>query len=53
MLVDPDVLSSYEHDWTGRSSGRDSSVARPADTAQVAAVLRACAAAGPPGVIFA
>jgi len=48
VLVDPDVRSSYEHDWTGRFSGRASCVVRPADTAQVAAVVRACAAAGTP-----
>jgi len=48
VLVDPDVLSSYEHDWTGRFSGRSSCVVRPADTAQVAAVVRACAAVGTP-----
>ena len=53
VLVDPYVLSSYVHDWTGGSSGRASCVVRPADAAQVAAVVRVSAAAGTPGVIFA
>ena len=48
VLLDPDLLSSYEHDWTGRFSGRAGCVVRPADTAQVAEVVRACSAAGVP-----
>jgi len=48
LLLDPDLLPSYEQDWTGRFSGRAGCVVRPADTAQVAAVVRACAAAGVP-----
>lgn len=46
VLVDHDLTASYESDWTGRFSGRSSCVVRPADTAQVVAVVRACAAAG-------
>ncbi len=39
-------LSAYELDWRRRFRGRALAVVRPADTAQVAAVLRACAALG-------
>jgi FAD/FMN-containing dehydrogenase len=45
VLVDGD-LSAYELDWRKRFRGRALAVVRPADTAQVAAVLRACAAHG-------
>ena len=48
VLVDPDLTASYERDWTGRFGGRAGCVVRPADTAQVVAVVRACAAAGIP-----
>jgi FAD/FMN-containing dehydrogenase len=43
VLRDGD-LSAYEVDWRKRFQGRALAVVRPADTAQVAAVLRACAA---------
>jgi len=46
VLVDADLTASYERDWTGRFGGRAGCVVRPADTAQVSAVVRACAAAG-------
>src|SRR3954454_13489813 len=46
VLVDDDVRAPYETDWTRRFSGRAAAVVRPADTEQVAAVLRACADAG-------
>ncbi|MCV2355915.1 FAD-binding oxidoreductase [Paucibacter sp. B2R-40] len=39
-------LSSYEQDWRRRYEGRALAVARPADTAQVAAVVKLCAAYG-------
>jgi FAD/FMN-containing dehydrogenase len=39
-------LSSYEIDWRKRWHGKALAVARPADTAQVAAVLRLCAQHG-------
>lgn len=48
VLVDPDLRASYEVDWTGRFRGTARCVVRPADTAEVAGVLRACAAAGVP-----
>jgi FAD/FMN-containing dehydrogenase len=38
------VLDAYELDWRKRFRGRALAVVRPADTAQVAAVVRACAA---------
>jgi FAD/FMN-containing dehydrogenase len=46
VLVDDDLRASYETDWTGRFSGRAVAVVRPADTAQVAAVVRAVTSAG-------
>jgi FAD/FMN-containing dehydrogenase len=39
-------LSAWELDWRRRFRGRALAVVRPADTAQVAAVLRTCAAHG-------
>jgi len=51
VLVGADLTASYESDWTGRFSGRASCVVRPADTAQVAAVLVACGDAGVPVVV--
>ncbi|MFM2209041.1 MAG: hypothetical protein RIQ96_684, partial [Pseudomonadota bacterium] len=38
-------LSAWEQDWRKRSRGRALAVVRPASTAEVAAVVRACAAA--------
>jgi len=51
VLLDRDVVSSYEHDWTGRFSGSAGCVVRPADTAQVVAVVQACGRAGVPLVV--
>ncbi|MDY0747491.1 FAD-binding oxidoreductase [Paucibacter sp. R3-3] len=45
-LVRGDDLSAFETDWRKRYVGRALAVARPADTAQVAAVVRLCAAYG-------
>ena len=45
VLVDGD-LSAYELDWRKRSRGKALAVVRPASTAQVAAVVKACASAG-------
>ena len=39
-------LSAWEQDWRKRSRGKALAVVRPDSTAQVAAVVRACAAAG-------
>src|SRR4051794_41984849 len=46
VLADADLRASYERDWTGRFGGEARLVVRPADTGQVAAVVRACAQAG-------
>jgi len=45
-LTDSALRASYETDWTGRFTGRARAVVRPADTAEVTAVVRACAEAG-------
>ncbi|HWH74024.1 MAG TPA: FAD-binding protein, partial [Methylibium sp.] len=45
VLSDGD-LSAYELDWRKRWRGRALAVVRPASTAEVAAVVRACAAHG-------
>ncbi len=45
-LTDPALRASYETDWTRRFHGAARAVVRPASTAEVAAILRACAAAG-------
>ena len=39
-------LSAWEHDWRKRQQGRALAVVRPGSTAEVAAVVKACAAAG-------
>ncbi|MGI9219187.1 MAG: FAD-binding oxidoreductase [Hydrogenophaga sp.] len=39
-------LSAWEQDWRQRARGRALAVVRPGSTAEVAAVVRACAAAG-------
>ncbi|MDO9031780.1 MAG: FAD-binding oxidoreductase [Hydrogenophaga sp.] len=39
-------LSAWENDWRQRARGRALAVVRPASTAEVAAVVKACAAAG-------
>ena len=43
VLVDGD-LSAYELDWRKRSRGKALAVARPANTQEVAAIVKACAA---------
>ncbi|MCW2605869.1 MAG: linked oxidase domain protein [Frankiales bacterium] len=44
VLTDDDLRSSYETDWTRRFTGTSLAVVRPATTAEVAAVVQACAA---------
>jgi FAD/FMN-containing dehydrogenase len=46
VLVDADLRAGHEVDWTGRVRGTTPAVVRPADTGEVAAVVRACAEAG-------
>jgi len=41
VLTDPDLVTGYTTDWTRRFSGVARGVVRPADAAEVAAVLRA------------
>lgn len=47
LLTEGD-LSAYELDWRRRSHGKALAVVRPGTTEEVAAVVRACAAAGTP-----
>lgn len=42
-ITDPEVISSYESDWTGRFTGHADVVIRPESTEQVVASVRACA----------
>jgi FAD/FMN-containing dehydrogenase len=46
LLTDPDRRAPHEVDWTRRYRGRARCVIRPRTTAEVAAILRACAEAG-------
>jgi FAD/FMN-containing dehydrogenase len=46
LLTDADLRASYEVDWTRRWRGDAVAVVRPGSTDEVAAVMRACAAAG-------
>ena len=46
VLVDADVLASYETDWTRRFRGAARCVVRPGTTDEVRDVLRACSTAG-------
>src|ERR1700723_411701 len=50
VLTDPDLVAGYTTDWTRRFSGAARAVVRPADAAEVAAVLLACARHGVPVV---
>jgi FAD/FMN-containing dehydrogenase len=47
VLVEGD-LAGYEQDWRKRMRGKALAVVRPGSTQEVAAVVRACAAAGSP-----
>src|SRR4051812_41101385 len=46
VLADAELRASYERDWTGRFGGEARLVVRPADTEEVAGVVRVCAEAG-------
>ena len=46
VLVDGDLVAPYVTDWTHRFGGPATAVVRPGSTAEVAAVLHACRAAG-------
>jgi len=47
-VLDSGDLSAWEQDWRKRSRGKALAVVRPGTTAEVAAVVKACAAAGAP-----
>ena len=46
LLTEPADMAPYGEDWRRLYQGRPMAVARPANTAEVAAVVRACVAAG-------
>jgi FAD/FMN-containing dehydrogenase len=46
VLVDDDVRTGFDRDWTGTWQGRSLAVVRPGTTEEVAAVVRCCAEAG-------
>jgi FAD/FMN-containing dehydrogenase len=46
VLTDPEITAGFATDWTGRFRGHSPAVVRPGTTAQVAAVVSACARAG-------
>lgn len=50
VIDDPEVLASYETDWTGRYSGSARCAVRAGSTVEVAGVLAACGRAGAPVV---
>src|SRR5690606_34605238 len=50
LLTADEAMAPHLEDWRGRYHGRALAVARPRDTAEVAAVVRACVAAGVPMV---
>jgi len=50
VLAEPDVVAGYATDWTRRYSGVAACVVTPGSTAEVADVIRACAAHGAPVV---
>jgi FAD/FMN-containing dehydrogenase len=45
-ITDPEIISSYTNDWTGRFTGHADVVVRPESTKQVVAAVGACAALG-------
>ena len=48
VITDPDLMAQYVTDWSRRFTGRAVAVVRPGSVDEVAAVVRACAAAGVP-----
>ncbi|WP_047889450.1 FAD-binding oxidoreductase [Rhodococcus sp. ARP2] len=48
VLTDPELIEGYTRDWTGRWIGDAIAVVRPADTAEVSAVVTTCFEAGIP-----
>lgn len=50
VITEPALMEQYVVDWSRRWRGSASAVVRPGSTQEVAAVMRACAAAGVPVV---
>ena len=48
LTADPDLLTPWLTDWRGRFTGRALALASPATTAELAALVRLCAAHGVP-----
>jgi FAD/FMN-containing dehydrogenase len=48
VLTDPSEIAAYVNDWRGRYHGKARAVVRPQSTAEVAAVVAACADAAVP-----
>lgn len=48
VITDPQVMASFTTDWSRRFTGAAICVVRPADTDEVAAVVRACGEANTP-----
>jgi FAD/FMN-containing dehydrogenase len=48
VLTEPEMLSSYAQDWTGRFVGDPVAVVRPGTVEELASVIRLCAAARVP-----
>ena len=48
VMTDADAMAPFMADWRGRYSGLGRAVVLPSDTAQVAAIVAACAEAGVP-----
>ena len=42
LLTGADISERYQHDWSSETPGIPLAVARPADTAEVAAILKLC-----------
>jgi FAD/FMN-containing dehydrogenase len=51
VLTGAEISGKYQHDWSAETPGMPLAVVRPASTAEVAAVLKACHAAGQPVVV--
>lgn len=48
VVTDPEEMTSYATDWTGKFAGRALAVVRPGSTEEVATVVRLCAETGTP-----
>ncbi len=48
VVTDPEIITSYTTDWTGRFVGHSTAVVRPGSTEEVAAIVLACREYGAP-----